>query len=167
MIENKMQYFSKSLRAFIIIFLLVLSVGYFTGMQFVYETSKFSVNGIQQNYLGNESDENAKIMKFKKSKREIITIIHTHILSLSVIFFITGILLFTTNLPVKYKRYLSIEPFISLIITFGGIYFLWTGILWTKYLIAISGFLMTISFAFSVLLLLYYLVRKTPDKLIN
>jgi len=160
MIESSMQNFSKQLKIFITVFIVVLSIGYFTGMQFVYETSHFSANGIEQNYLGNESNEDAKIMKFKKSKREIITIIHTHILSLSVIFFIIGILIFSTNISTRYKLYLSIEPFISLLVTFGGIYLLWSGLLWAKYFIVISGILMTFTFSVSVFLLLYHLFKK-------
>ena len=34
----------------------------------------------------------AEVMKFKKSEYEILNILHTHILSISVIFFLLGIL---------------------------------------------------------------------------
>jgi hypothetical protein len=39
-----------------------------------------------------------------------------------------------------------IEPFLSIILTFGGIYLLWSGIAWFKYVIIFSGILMTFSF---------------------
>ena len=50
-----------------------------------------NVSDIETHYLGNENDEDAEIMKFKKNEREILTIVHGHILSMSVIFFFIGI----------------------------------------------------------------------------
>jgi hypothetical protein len=163
MISNSIISFSKELRILIGVFLIVLSIGYFTGIVFVESTTNFSVNGIEETYLGNEQIEDAEIMKFKKSKRGIITLIHTHILSLSVIFFIVGLLLQTSTIKPKHKLFLSIEPFISLIVTFGGIYLLWSGVLWMKYVIIISGVLMTLSYTFSVIILMYQLFFK-PQK---
>ena len=78
----------KEVRIFIASFVVVLSVGFYTGLLFVNETSTASPNGIEENYLGNEQDEDAEIMKFKKSDREMLTIVHTHILSMSLVFFL-------------------------------------------------------------------------------
>ncbi|MFD2432291.1 hypothetical protein ACFSO9_01310 [Mesonia maritima] len=89
-LEGKLHTFPKALKLLIGTFLIVLSVGYFTGLTFVGETTSNSAKGIQENYLGNENDENAEVMKFKKSEREMLTIVHTHILSMSVIFFFSG-----------------------------------------------------------------------------
>ena len=74
------------LKALIISFLVVLSIGFYGGISFVNTTTSMKTSGIESHYLGNEDDEAAKIMKFKKSKREMLTIVHNHILSLSVIF---------------------------------------------------------------------------------
>ncbi|WP_127846491.1 hypothetical protein [Psychroflexus aestuariivivens] len=131
-------------------FLLVLSIGYFTGIRFVDHTTAQTPFGIQENYLGNESDEDATEMKFKKSKQEMLNIVHTHILSMAMIFLLTGVLVAMTNLKIGFKKILMIEPFVSILGTFGGIYLLWSGILWMKYVIMISGILMTLAFAASV-----------------
>ncbi|TDS16956.1 hypothetical protein DFQ03_1445 [Maribacter caenipelagi] len=147
----------KSIRLFIGAFVIVLSVGYFTGLLFVSETSTASVDGIEENYLGNESDENADVMKFKKSERQMLTIIHTHILSMSFIFFLLGILVWLTKLPTKLKVVLTVEPFLSVLLTFGGIYFLWSGITWFKYIVIVSGILMTTTYTVSAMIVLYQL----------
>ena len=53
-----------------------------------------------------------------------------------------------------------IEPMISLITTFGGLWLLWNGVLWMKYIIMVSGILMHLSFVLIVFLLLKELLYK-------
>ena len=151
----------KGIKWFVATFVLVLSIGFYTGLLFVSETSTTSPLGIEENYLGNEEDEEAEIMKFKKGDREMLTIIHTHILSMSLIFFLLGGLVWLAKLPQKLKMILTIEPFLSVVLTFGGIYLMWSGILWMKYVVIFSGFLMTLTFTISALLVVYQLCRKS------
>ncbi len=152
--------FPKEIKIFIAAFVVILSVGFYTGLLFVGETSSGTPNGIEENYLGNEEDEDAEIMKFKKSSREMLTIVHTHILSMSFIFFLLGSLVWITKASKKIKLFLTVEPFISVILTFGGIYFLWSGVLWMKYIVIFSGILMTLTFAVSSIYVLYQLKVK-------
>ncbi|MFS4456222.1 hypothetical protein [Maribacter sp. 2304DJ31-5] len=152
--------FSKEIKLFIGAFVIILSVGYYTGLLFVSQTSTASPAGIEENYLGNEEDEDAEVMKFKKSERQMLTIVHTHILSMSFIFFLLGILVWLTHLPKKLKLFLTVEPFFSVLFTFGGIYFLWAGISWMKYIVLLSGLLMTATFTVSVVLILFQLCKK-------
>ncbi len=153
--------FPREIKWFIATFVLVLSVGFYSGLLFVNETSTSKPSGIEENYLGNEADEDAPIMKFKKSEREMLTIVHTHVLSMSLIFFLMGILIWLLKLPKSLKLFLTIEPFISVLLTFGGIYLLWLGVLWLKYIVVFSGILMTISFIASSILVLYQLSIKS------
>jgi len=136
----------KEIKLVIMAFLVVLSIGFYGGLSFVNNTTSMQPAGVETHYLGNESDEEASVMKFKKSEREILTIVHNHILSMSVIFFLLSLLLSTTSINKKLKYFLMIEPFLSIILTFGGIYFLWSGINWFKYIVIISGIFMTLSF---------------------
>jgi hypothetical protein len=99
-------------------------------------------------------------MKFKKSEQEMLTLVHNHILSMSIIFFLVGILLSITKLNKKLKMFLMIEPFVSVILTFGGLYLLWKEILWMKYIVILSGTLMTLTFSVSVLIILSQVVKK-------
>ncbi len=158
--------FPKEIKLFIGAFVLILSVGFYTGLLFVNQTSGTAPSGIEENYLGNEEDENATVMKFRKSEREMLTIVHTHILSMAFIFFLLGGILWLAKLPKSLKLFLTIEPFVSVVLTFGGIYFLWIGMLWMKYVVIFSGILMTLSFAVSSILILYQLmVRDTSGQL--
>lgn len=155
--------FPKEIKGLIAIFLVVLSIGFYSGLTFVNETTSNSPTGIEENYNGNEEDENATVMKFKKSKREILTLVHNHILSLSIIFFILSLLLATTSIDMRLKKFLMYEPFISVLLTFGGIYFLWLGISWFKYVIMISGILMTFSFIVATIIIFLQLINKTNN----
>lgn len=141
-------------------FVIVLSIGFYSGLLFVGETSSANPNGIEEQYLGNEDDENAKIMRFKKSDQEMLTLVHNHILSMSIIFFLTGLLVAITKLNTKLKIFLIIEPFVSVILTFGGLYLLWTGLLWMKYIVMFSGVLITLTFTLSVIIILKQLFYK-------
>ncbi len=147
-------------KQFIAAFVIVLSVGYFTGINFVRQTESVSLNGLEENYLGNEEVEDATIMKFKKGEREMLTILHTHILSISFIFFLLGGLVAITSLPAKLKAFLMIEPFVSILLTFGGIYFMWKGVLWMRWIVMISGTLMTVVYVIAAGAVLLQLVAS-------
>mgnify|MGYP001134387460 FL=1 len=153
---------SKELKWLVVAFVIVLSIGFYSGLLFVGETSSANPNGIEEHYLGNESDEEAMIMKFKKSEQEMLTLVHNHILSMSIIFFLVGILLSITKLNKKLKLFLMIEPFISVVLTFGGLYLLWKEVLWMKYIVICSGILMTLTFTISVAVILTQLVQSHP-----
>ncbi len=143
------------LRNLIIPFVVVLSIGYFVGVMFIDHTSSLNPKGIQDNYLGNEVTEPTDVIKFKKSTYQMFNLIHTHVISMAIIFFIMGLLLSITDLNKYLKGFLIIEPFCSIIVTFFGIYYLWTGVLWMKYLIFISSILMTFVFFISAFVVLY------------
>ena len=149
----------KEIKLLVGTFLIILSVGFYTGLLFVNETSSVTPSGIQENYLGNENDEEVQVMKFKKPEKEMLSIVHSHVLSMSMIFFLLGLVLSITNLPKSLKLFLMIEPFLSIIMTFGGIYLLWKDMLWMKYIVMFSGALMTISFTVSILIILFQLTK--------
>ncbi len=141
--------FPKEIKLLISAFIITLNVGFFTGINFIKITSTFDSKGIESNYLGNEDDDDAEVMQFKKSKKEILTLVHNHILSLSVIFLLLGGILSLTSVNKTLKKFLMFEPFISIILTFGGIYILWSGVLWFKYIIMFSGIAMILSMILS------------------
>lgn len=150
--------FPKEIKIVILAFIIVLSIGFYGGLSFVRNTTSMSSAGVETHYLGNEEDEDAEIMKFKKSESEILTIVHNHILSLSVIFFLISLILSTTSINKKFKYFLMIEPFFSVVLTFGGIYLLWSGVTWFKYIVILSGVLMTFSFIAATLSIIYQIL---------
>ena len=155
--------FPKEIKSLIFVFIIVLSVGFYGGLSFVNNTTSMNSSEIESHYLGNENDEAADVMKFKKSEGEILTIVHNHMLSLSVIFFLLSLILATTSINKKFKYFLMIEPFLSIILTFGGIYILWSGVVWFKYVVIFSGILMTFSFVSATMAIGYQILfSKKP-----
>lgn len=154
-LKGSLSRMSKEFRILVLCFVFLLNVGFFTGFNFVRVTTAMSPSGIESNYLGNEEDQEAEVMQFKKSHREILTLIHNHILSLSIVFFVLGLLFFCTRVDGTMRSILLFEPFLSLILTFGGIYVLWSGIAWFTYVIMISGMAMVVS----VILLSFFIIR--------
>lgn len=151
----------KEIKLLIGVFVIVLSIGFFSGLLFVGETSSANPNGIEEQYLGNEHDEDAEVMKFKKSEKEMLSLVHSHVLSMSIIFFLLALIVSITKLKKQLKTFLMVEPLISVVLTFGGLYFLWAGILWMKYIVMFSGTLMTLSFLLSVVIILKQLFQKS------
>lgn len=154
----------RDVRIFCAVFIGVLSIGFYTGLLFVAQTESLTPAGVEENYMGNEADVEAAVMKFRKSPREMLTIIHTHVLSMSLIFFLLGIFVWGTTLSRGLKQFLTIEPFVSVVLTFGGIYLMWLG--WTgfKYVVVISGMAMTLSFVAASILVIYQLLAAGPSE---
>ncbi len=150
----------KEIKVLIGVFVIVLSIGFFSGLLFVGETSSANPNGIEEQYLGNEHDEDAEVMKFKKSEKEMLSLVHSHVLSMSIIFFLLALIVSITKLNKPLKMFLMVEPLVSVVLTFGGLYFLWTGMHWMKYIVMFSGTLMTVSFLLSVIVILKQLLQK-------
>jgi len=175
-LEGKIHSLPGYAKAFIFVFLLTLSFGYYTGVLFVKHTTEFTPQGIEESYNGNqteeeiseddwendewEEDENAITQKYKKSEQEIISIVHSHVISFSLIFLLLGGIVLLTSIPIWLKKILIIEPFISIVITFGGIWMLWKDISWMKYVVMVSGMVLTITFSVSVLVVIQQLLKK-------
>jgi hypothetical protein len=62
-------------------------------------------------------------MQFPKSFGEMLTITHTHLLSMAVIFLITGIgLTLCERVTERWRRFLIIEPFVALLVSFSAMW---------------------------------------------
>jgi hypothetical protein len=151
------------IRALIALFLLGLSIGFYTGLGFVKHTTEASPQGIVENYKGNENNEMADTMKFKKSEHEMLSILHTHLLSLSLVFFILGLLSYGVPMNRSLRKFLMLEPLLSVVLTFGGIYYLWEGLHWMVYLVMFSGFLMTLSYSLAVVAIFRTLLKPVQE----
>ena len=153
MLNVKLKNLKKELKATLFVFLLALSFGYISGFNLLDHSTDLTTSGIERNILGSELDDNSDALYFKMSKSQLYTIIHTHTITLGLVFLSLSLLLFVSSYKTNLKHFLMIEPFISLIVTFAGLWFLWHGFIWVKYIIMISGFLMHISFLLIILLL--------------
>lgn len=153
MLNVKLKNLNKELKATLFVFLLALAFGYISGFNLLDHTTDLTTSGIERNILGSELDYNSDAIYFKMSESQLYTIIHTHTITLGLVFLSLSLLLFVSSYKRNLKHFLMIEPFVSLIVTFAGLWFLWHGFIWVKYIIMISGFLMHISFLLIILLL--------------
>ena len=64
-----------------------------------------------------------------------------------------------TSYPSRLKSVLVIEPFVSIILTFGGIWLMWQGVSWMKYVIIVSGTLMNLAYMLMAGLILLALFK--------
>ena len=105
----------KLLKISLSIFLISLSFGYISGIDLLKHTTDFNLKGIEENIIGNEFDESAEELKFDMSEREIAGIIHSHVISLAILFLILSLLIFFSSYSNGIKTFFMIEPTISLI----------------------------------------------------
>jgi hypothetical protein len=100
---------------------IVQLVGYTTSLVYVWQTTRLVPSGIAGHYRGAESSEGA--MQFPKSFSEMLTITHTHLLSMAAIFaFSGGALALCESVSPRWRRYLIVEPFVALLVSFTAMW---------------------------------------------
>lgn len=155
--DMKLNGLPRPIKSLVSAFILVMLFGYGASFVLLAETSGFDAQGIEQNYNGNEDSDEEGPLKFRKSKHEMMNIVHTHAFTLSVIFFIMSGLVYFTHIPKGIKNFLMVEPMLSIITTFGSIILLWKGIYGFKYIALISGIIMHVSFMAMLIIVLWEL----------
>ena len=152
--------FSKDIKILVGVYLLITSIGFLSALQFVSVTTEGSPKGIEENYLGNEEDLQAEELKFAKSEKQVLNIVHAHMLSMAMLFLVLALLVAMTPIEGFFRKFLLLEPMVSVLLTFGGIYLLTKCILWMKYVVMLSGILMASSFVVSTIIVVYWLFKK-------
>ena len=115
----------RGIRLFVTAFLLLLTSGYGIGLAFVDNTTAATPQGLAEHFRGTPENAQSPEIKYAKSPVEMYTFLHNHILSLALVFFaIGGIFYFTSMPPGLIKDFLIVEPFIAILTTFGGIWFM-------------------------------------------
>ena len=157
-----------TLRRLCLAFLLTATVGFTLGVFFVDHTTNSNPSGIAERYRGSESMgvdieqlPAEREIQFEKSASEMLNITHTHILSLGMLFLLVGgIFSLATGIPPALKTFLVIEPFVSLLLTFGGMYLLRYHHPAWGWMIAASGALMTVCFYAMIAISLHQLASR-------
>jgi hypothetical protein len=143
------------LRMLITAFLVVLTAGYALGIFFVEHTTSGTPGGVSGEFRGTEADASAMELKFEKSPREMYTLVHNHVLSLSLLFFCVGAIFNFSSYPgPPWKTLLMAEPFVAIVTTFGGLWllrFVDPGFVW---LVIPSGFSMAACYILMVILIM-------------
>jgi ABC-type uncharacterized transport system permease subunit len=102
---------------------IVQIVGYTTSLVFVWHTTRLVPAGIAGHYRGTDPEANTGAMEFPKSFAEMLTITHTHLLSMAVIFVLTGIgVALCARVSEGWKRFLIGETFAALLVSFTAMW---------------------------------------------
>ena len=100
-------------------------VGYSTSLVFVWHTTHLVPSGVAARYRGvdPEAAPPGAALQFSKSFSEMLTITHTHLLGMAVIFTLTGIgIALCARLSERWKRLLIAEPFGALLVSFSAMW---------------------------------------------
>ena len=100
-------------------------VGYTTSLVFVWHTTHLVPSGVAARYRGvdPEAAPPGAALQFSKSFSEMLTITHTHLLSMAVIFTLTGVgIALCARLSDRWKRLLIAEPFGALLVSFSAMW---------------------------------------------
>ena len=102
---------------------IVQIVGYTTSLVFVWHTTRLAPPGIARHYRGTDPDANTGAMEFPKSFSEMLTITHTHLLGMAVIFVLTGLgVALCARVSERWKRFLIAETFVALLVSFTAMW---------------------------------------------
>lgn len=165
--------------------LVVLGIGYAHGLLFIYHTTGLKPQGVIERYRGNQPMQQPgdtttqdagqlsgggdtggamQDMQFEKSFPEMLTIIHTHIVGMGELFFISGfIFLFCSSVPKGWKKFLLVEPFIAILTSFGSMWLMWRVHPLFSWLLMLSSGSMAIVFFITIIFSLLELRMKPTD----
>ncbi|HQU73180.1 MAG: hypothetical protein KDI06_19200 [Calditrichaeota bacterium] len=146
-------------------FVVMTSVGVFTGFAFLGNTTHLEPQGIVTQYKGMDEAqmEVAGELKFEKSFRDMLLTTHNHVLGLSPVFLAIGLLYLQCGKVTRLRSLIAIEPLLSLGLTFGG---LWVVRFWFEpfvYVVLLSGILMFACFFWMAAVILRSCFRPQPS----
>lgn len=158
----KLYQLSKYSKYLLTAFLLVLIIGVSVGLIYVMETTSLSVKGTSEHYAGTKITDELDIPeKYPKNFEGMLLTTHTHLISFAFIFLAMGTMfMMNTVVTEGWKIFIIIEPFISVLGTFGSIW----GIRYLSELFSVTimlfGILTYLTFYFMAGILLYELLYK-------
>ena len=152
------------LLCFLTVFNLTIGVG--VGLYYIGYTTQYSPSGTSEHFAGSKVSDDFDIPdKYPKPLSELLNTTHTHVISMTFIFLIIGgIFYFNSIITGSMKIILIVESFISIIVTFSGIWlvrFIHPGF---SYLVILSGILMYMSFFIMASTIFYELsIKSSPS----
>jgi hypothetical protein len=131
-------------------------VGYTTSLLFVHHTTGMTPPGIASHYRGADSTAATDApMEFPKSYAEMLTITHTHLLSMAAIFVFSGAALALCERPgERARRLLIAEPFVALLVSFASMWLMRYVDARFSWLLALSSGIMALTFYVQALFVL-------------
>jgi hypothetical protein len=142
---------------------IVQLVGYTTSLVFIHHTTGMTPSGVATRYRGVDADTSDAAMQFPKSFAEMLTITHTHLLSMAVIFVISGLALALCTRPEeRWRRLLIAEPFVALLVSFSAMWLMRYVDARFSWLLALSSGIMAATFYVQSFFILRELMPRTP-----
>ncbi len=116
-----------NLKTFLLVFIIVLTFGFSTGLAFIYHRTSMTPEGTITNIKGSDTalteDEFDIPEEYAKPITEMLLTTHTHILSFSLIFFIVGLIFYNnTIISGFWKILIMIVPLVSVFFAFSSIW---------------------------------------------
>jgi hypothetical protein len=141
---------------------IVQLVGYTTSLLFVHHTTGLTAAGIASRYRGSDAETEAA-MQFPKSFAEMLTITHTHLLSMAVIFVFSGLAFALCSRPSEqWRRFLIAEPFVALLVSFSAMWLMRYVDARFSWLLALSSSIMALTFYLQSFFVLRELIAPPP-----
>ncbi|AFH49497.1 Hypothetical protein IALB_1790 [Ignavibacterium album JCM 16511] len=158
----KLYQLPKQIKRMIAALLFSLTFGVLIGLGFLYYTTSYSTQGAIERYNGSQVSEEFDIAEnYPKPISEIFITTHNHIIAFSLIFTIVcSVFYFSSLLNNGWKTFFLIEPFISIIVSFGSLWLMRFVNPNFVYLMAASSTLIYISYFTMVILILYEILFK-------
>lgn len=142
---------------------IVQVVGYTTSLLFIHHTTGMTPSGVAARYRGSAADTSDAAMQFPKSFAEMLTITHTHLLSMAVIFVLSGLALaLCTHPPERWRRFLIAEPFVALLVSFSSMWLMRYIDARFSWLLALSSGVMAATFYVQSFFVLRELMARDP-----
>lgn len=151
-----LQSWSAPVRKLVFIFALVTFLGVVVGGVMIEVTTHLTPQGVVQQYKGIDRSnlKPSQEMKFPKPMKDMLITTHNHILGLSSLFVIMGFLYLATGRDTLLQGLIAVEPLVSLVVTFGGLWvvrYLWEPFV---YVVILSGTLMIGTYAWMCLVVM-------------
>ena len=166
LLSKRLYEFPRKLKFLCFITVMNLTIGVGVGLYYVFQTTQLTTNGTEEHFRGSIIKDDFEIPeKYPKPTSELLNTTHTHILSMTFIFLIIGgLFYFNSIITGILKTFLIIEPFISILLTFGGIWLIRFIHPSFSYLVIISGSLMYLCFFIMIITISYELIMKNNKR---
>ncbi len=109
-----------SLKVLLSAFLLFVGLGYVFGLVNIYNNVGFSYTGVVVHERGDESEE----VPVEFALAKLVHNHHTHLFSLSMLFFLVGGIFSFTRIPEKAKMFFIAAPFVGMFLDFSSFWLL-------------------------------------------
>jgi len=161
----KLYQLESSLKIFLSVFVIVLSIGVIMGLAYLSQTTSYSTKKTIERFNGSQTNTDDVIIDipdtYPKPVSEMLITTHNHIIAFALIFFAIGLIFyFNSVIDGFWKSFLIIEPLISTIVTFGSIWGMRYIAKEFVYLAALSSSLIYLSFFTMSGIIFYELIFK-------